>query len=77
MEYSRRDIAALAGLGLAGLASQSLAQRTHAPTPFVPGDVQHRRIQVNGISLHVAEKGTGPLVLLCHPPGSLIPLSGV
>ena len=29
-------------------------------------EVQHRQIQTNGISLHVAEAGEGPLVLLCH-----------
>lgn len=26
----------------------------------------HRDLSVNGLSLHVAEEGTGPLVLLCH-----------
>ncbi|GHJ43270.1 epoxide hydrolase [Catellatospora sp. TT07R-123] len=29
-------------------------------------DVQHRYITVNGVNLHVAEQGTGPLVLLLH-----------
>ena len=33
MEYSRRDIATLAGLGLVGVASQALAQRTET-APF-------------------------------------------
>jgi pimeloyl-ACP methyl ester carboxylesterase len=28
--------------------------------------VQHRFIETNGIRMHVAEEGTGPLVLLCH-----------
>ncbi|HEY5809837.1 MAG TPA: alpha/beta hydrolase [Povalibacter sp.] len=28
--------------------------------------VQHREHLVNGIRMHVAEQGTGPLVLLCH-----------
>jgi pimeloyl-ACP methyl ester carboxylesterase len=26
----------------------------------------HRHIEANGIRLHIAEQGTGPLVLLCH-----------
>ncbi|HEY2676503.1 MAG TPA: alpha/beta hydrolase [Steroidobacteraceae bacterium] len=26
----------------------------------------HRRIEANGIRLHIAEQGSGPLVLLCH-----------
>jgi len=25
-----------------------------------------REIQANGITLHITEQGTGPLVLLCH-----------
>jgi pimeloyl-ACP methyl ester carboxylesterase len=29
-------------------------------------DVQHRFIDTNGIRMHIAEKGTGPTVLLCH-----------
>jgi len=29
-------------------------------------DFSHRTIPVNGIEMHVAECGTGPLVLLCH-----------
>lgn len=30
------------------------------------GDVTHRIIEANGIRLHIAEQGSGPLVLLCH-----------
>lgn len=33
--------------------------------PAVPG-VTHRQLAVNGIDIHVAEAGTGPLVVLCH-----------
>lgn len=29
-------------------------------------DIAHKQVQANGISLHVAEAGDGPLVLLCH-----------
>jgi pimeloyl-ACP methyl ester carboxylesterase len=32
----------------------------HATTP------SHRRIETNGIGMHIAEAGTGPLVLLVH-----------
>ena len=28
--------------------------------------VEHRTIETNGISMHVVEQGTGPLVILCH-----------
>jgi pimeloyl-ACP methyl ester carboxylesterase len=29
-------------------------------------DIQHRAISANGIDMHIAECGEGPLVLLCH-----------
>jgi pimeloyl-ACP methyl ester carboxylesterase len=29
-------------------------------------DVTHRAIETNGIRMHIAEQGEGPLVLLCH-----------
>ena len=29
-------------------------------------EIRHRTIQTNGINLHIAEAGQGPLVLLCH-----------
>src|SRR4029077_4747956 len=29
-------------------------------------EIQHRVVETNGIRLHVAEQGEGPLVLLCH-----------
>src|SRR6202046_1602924 len=29
-------------------------------------EVQHRFVESNGIRMHIVEKGTGPLVLLCH-----------
>ena len=29
-------------------------------------EISHRMIETNGIRMHVAEKGAGPLVILCH-----------
>jgi pimeloyl-ACP methyl ester carboxylesterase len=29
-------------------------------------EVTHRMVETNGIRIHVAEQGTGPLVILCH-----------
>jgi len=29
-------------------------------------EVRHRTIETNGIAMHVAEQGEGPLVVLCH-----------
>src|ERR1700761_2413231 len=28
--------------------------------------LQHRTIETNGIQMHLAEQGSGPLVVLCH-----------
>ena len=53
---SRRAV--LAALPLA-LSLPSLAATAVPP-------VIHRKLQVNGISMHIAEQGTGPLVILCH-----------
>jgi pimeloyl-ACP methyl ester carboxylesterase len=33
--------------------------------PAMP-EVTHRMVETNGIRLHVAEQGSGPLVILCH-----------
>jgi pimeloyl-ACP methyl ester carboxylesterase len=29
-------------------------------------EIRHRHLETNGIRMHVAEQGTGPLVVLCH-----------
>ena len=29
-------------------------------------EISHRTIETNGIRMHLAEKGAGPLVILCH-----------
>jgi len=29
-------------------------------------EVTHRTVETNGIRTHLAEAGTGPLVVLCH-----------
>ncbi len=29
-------------------------------------EVRHRTVSTNGINMHIAEAGTGPLVVMCH-----------
>jgi len=41
------------------------AQPTSWLDPAMP-EVTHRMIETNGIRLHIAEQGEGPLVILCH-----------
>jgi hypothetical protein len=35
-------------------------------TPVHLDAVSHRCIETNGLRIHMAEQGTGPLLLLCH-----------
>jgi pimeloyl-ACP methyl ester carboxylesterase len=35
-------------------------------TAYTEQGISHRFIETNGIKMHIAEKGSGPLVLLCH-----------
>lgn len=35
-------------------------------SPVTTDDVSHRFIETNGLRIHIAEQGTGPLMLLCH-----------
>jgi pimeloyl-ACP methyl ester carboxylesterase len=37
-----------------------------SPTEVTMSEVRHRTVETNGIRLHVAEQGAGPLVVLCH-----------
>jgi pimeloyl-ACP methyl ester carboxylesterase len=37
-----------------------------APSEPWDGTVEHRFVETNGIRMHIAEAGSGPLVLLCH-----------
>src|SRR5580658_4625743 len=46
----------------AAAAASSLA----GPVSAQDRAVTHRSVEVNGIRLHIAEQGHGPLVLLCH-----------
>src|SRR5262249_49144107 len=40
------------------------------PSASLPGEtmapVNHRVINTNGINMHIAEQGQGPLIILCH-----------
>jgi pimeloyl-ACP methyl ester carboxylesterase len=77
MRFSRRHVLGAAGALAVGAA---LAEPLKAATPEpsnTPTDsaswvdtampeVTHRMIETNGIRIHVAEQGTGPLVILCH-----------
>jgi pimeloyl-ACP methyl ester carboxylesterase len=75
--FSRRDMLVAAGALTVGAAFAERAKAAAAepnaagpePTSWVDSampEVTHRMIETNGIRLHVAEQGEGPLVILCH-----------
>jgi pimeloyl-ACP methyl ester carboxylesterase len=75
--FSRRDMlwaggALTVGAAFAEPLKAAAAEPSGAgpePTSWVDSampDLTHRMIETNGIRLHVAEQGEGPLVILCH-----------
>ena len=75
--FSRRDMlwaggALAVGAAFAEPPKAAAAEPSGAglePTSWVDSampEVTHRMIETNGIRLHVAEQGEGPLVILCH-----------
>lgn len=53
------------GAAFAKPSSAAAPEATAWVDPAMP-DVTHRLVDANGIRLHVAEQGEGPLVILCH-----------
>jgi len=74
--FSRRELVRAGGaLTLGAAFAHPLKVAAAAPDAAGPAavssdsampDVTHRMIETNGIRLHVAEQGEGPLVILCH-----------
>jgi pimeloyl-ACP methyl ester carboxylesterase len=75
--FSRRDMlwaggALTVGAAFAEPLKAAAAEPSGAgsePTSWVDSampEVTHRMIETNGIRLHVAEQGEGPLIILCH-----------
>jgi pimeloyl-ACP methyl ester carboxylesterase len=56
------------GAGLAVTGRGALAQQTRSSQQRDEAEptITHRRIRTNGIDMHIAEAGTGPLVVLVH-----------
>jgi predicted alpha/beta-fold hydrolase len=75
--FSRRDMlwaggALTVGAAFAEPLKAAAPERSEAgpePTSWVDSampEVTHRMIETNGVRLHVAEQGEGPLIILCH-----------
>jgi predicted dienelactone hydrolase len=74
---SRRDVlSAVSAVAVTAVLAEPLKAAAPEPAGAVPDSsswvdtampgVTHRIIEANGIRLHVAEQGAGPLVILCH-----------
>jgi hypothetical protein len=60
------------GVALAAIAAPQ--ETSHQIKYPGPPTIKHRVIDANGLKIHIAEQGSGPLVLLCHGfPGIRIP----
>src|SRR5579859_7707443 len=75
--FSRRHILSAAGaVAVSAVLAEPVKAATPEPSGAGPGptswvdpampEVTHRMVETNGIRLHVAEQGEGPLVILCH-----------
>jgi pimeloyl-ACP methyl ester carboxylesterase len=72
--FSRRDVLWAGGAATIGAAFAEPLKAAAAAEPPAPissvdsamPEVRHRIIETNGIRLHVAEQGEGPLIILCH-----------
>src|SRR5215831_9578287 len=74
--FSRRDVLLAGGALTAGAAFAEPLKAAAEPSGVGPEptswvdsampEVTHRMIETNGIRLHVAEQGEGPLIILCH-----------
>jgi pimeloyl-ACP methyl ester carboxylesterase len=75
--FSRRHIlSAVGAVAVGAVLTEPLKAATREPSEADPGptswadaavpEVTHRMIKTNGIRLHVAEQGDGPLIILCH-----------
>ena len=62
----RRDLLRLSAAVVAAFAAPRIGQSTAAEANMKSGEIRHRTVETNGIHMHLAEQGEGPLVVLCH-----------
>jgi pimeloyl-ACP methyl ester carboxylesterase len=66
MDISRREILASLAVGIAATSAHGSPTRSAATDYPGPRAINHRKVTANGISMHIAEQGRGPLLILCH-----------
>lgn len=72
----RRILSAVSAVAVSAVLAEPLKAAAPEPGAADPGptswldpampEVMHRMVETNGIRLHVAEQGAGPLIILCH-----------
>src|SRR5499425_3112962 len=62
----RRDLPRLSIGAVAAFAAPRIGHSATEEAKMTSGEITHRTIETNGIHMHLAEQGEGPLVVLCH-----------
>src|SRR3954468_11020864 len=62
----RRDLLRLSVGAVAAFAAPRIGHSATEGAKMTSGEIRHRTVETNGIHMHIAEQGEGPLVVLCH-----------
>jgi pimeloyl-ACP methyl ester carboxylesterase len=62
----RRDLLRLSVGAVAAFAAPRIGHSATEEAKMTSGEIRHRTVETNGIHMHLAEQGEGPLVVLCH-----------
>lgn len=62
----RRDLLRLSAAATAAFAAPRIGLSATEGAKMTSGEITHRTVETNGIHMHLAEQGEGPLVVLCH-----------
>ena len=62
----RRDLLRLSVGAVAVFAAPRIGHSATEEAKMTSGEIRHRTVETNGIHMHLAEQGEGPLVVLCH-----------
>jgi pimeloyl-ACP methyl ester carboxylesterase len=63
---TRRDLLRFSAAATAAFAAPRIGLSATEGAKMTSGEIRHRTVETNGIHMHLAEQGEGPLVVLCH-----------
>jgi hypothetical protein len=62
----RRDLLRFSAAAVAAVAGPQIGHAATEGAKMTSGEIRHRTVETNGIHMHLAEQGEGPLIVLCH-----------